>query len=69
MNSKPTIKDTYILGKVLEERMDHFIQLLAGVQRELRAHIRKHTQLWLFAIPTLIMIAQFLYVILMTWRH
>lgn len=69
MNGKPTIKDTYTLVKVLEERIDHFIQLLASVQRELRTHIRKHTQLWLFAIPTLIMTAQFLYVILVTWKH
>ena len=64
MNSKPTIKDTYTLIKVLEERIEGFTFTIRELRQDLLAHIRKGTQLWLFAVPTLILIAQFLYVIL-----
>jgi len=69
MNSKPTIKDTYTLVKVLEERIEGFIFTIRELRQDLLAHIRKGTQLWLFAVPTLILIAQFLYVILLGVQH
>jgi len=69
MNGKPTIKDTYTLVKVLEERIEGFIFTIRELRQDFLAHCRKGTQLWTFAIPTLLILAQFLYMIIRGVQH
>ena len=69
MNNKPTIKDTYTLVKVLEERIEGFIFTTRELRQDFLAHIRKQTQWLYFAIPTLLILAQFLYVVIRGIQH
>jgi hypothetical protein len=69
MDRKPTIQDTYTLIKVLEERIEGFIFTIRELRQDFLAHCRKGMQFWTFAIPTLLILAQFLYLIIRGVQH
>jgi hypothetical protein len=48
---------------VLSERLDGLIRLFRDLQRAFQAHVHNHLTLVLWIVPTLIMIAQFVYLI------
>ncbi len=61
MNGKPTIKDTYTLAMVLKTEIRYLKKDVANFGRELAKHCTEHRRVWLWIVPTLLMLADIIF--------
>jgi hypothetical protein len=64
MNEKPTQAGLFAGFKMLEVKIEYIAETLRLFKEDFREHCRRQFQTWLWIVPTLFSIAQFLYMLL-----
>jgi len=59
VNNRPTVKDVYGLLGGIETDIDWLTSTVKDLKADLKEHIKNDLQVWMWAIPTVLMLVNF----------